>query len=223
MTKDERNEADGCFSTACCYYIHRAYVMTAKKAPDIRKEEIFEAALICFNHKGYYGTSIDDIAAQAEISKGGIYHHFSSKKNLFIELFNSRVNRYFDVLKANIERVNDPAERIRDFVAKSEQIFQQNLDILKFSLEFMTLSTRDPDIREAVTEVYRNRVKIFARILTEGIDAGSFKGLDAEAVARTLYFLSMGFFLSYFTVNLDFDMTKQHSINMKTILEGIKK
>lgn len=197
--------------------------MTAKKAPDIRKEEIFEAALACFNHKGYYGTSIDDIAAQAEISKGGIYHHFSSKKNLFIELFNSRVNRYFDVLKANIERVNDPAERIRDFVAKSEQIFQQNLDILKFSLEFMTLSTRDPDIREAVTEVYRNRVKIFARILTEGIEAGSFKGLDAEAVARTLYFLSMGFFLSYFTVNLDFDMTKQHSINMKTILEGIKK
>jgi len=202
---------------------HNIYTMTTKKAPDIRKEEIFEAALHCFNHKGYYGTSIDDIAAQAEISKGGIYHHFSSKKSLFIELFNSRVNRYFDVLKANIDSVTDPAERIQDFVEKSEQIFQQNLDILKFSLEFMTLSTRDPDIREAVTQVYQNRVNIFTRILTEGIEAGSFKELEAEAVARTLYFLSMGFFLNYFTVNIDFDLKKQHSINMKTILEGIKR
>jgi AcrR family transcriptional regulator len=197
--------------------------MTAKKAPEIRKEEIFEAALHCFNHKGYYGTSIDDIAAQAEISKGGIYHHFPSKKSLFIELFNSRVNRYFDVLKANIDSVTGPAERIQDFVEKSDQIFQQNLDILKFILEFMTLSTRDPDIRKAVTQVYRNRVNIFTRILTEGVEEGSFKKLEAKSVARTLYFLSMGFFLNYFTVNIDFDLKKQHSINMKTILEGIKK
>jgi len=197
--------------------------MTAKKAPDIRKEEIFEAALHCFNHKGYYGTSIDDIAAQAAISKGGIYHHFPSKKSLFIELYQSRVNRYFDVLKANIDSVTDPAERIRDFVEKSDQIFQQNLDILKFSLEFMTLSLRDPHIRKAVTRVYRNRVNIFTRILTEGIEEGSFKKLEARGVARTLYFLSMGFFLNYFTVDIDFDLKKQHSINMKTILEGIRK
>ncbi|MCX5897673.1 MAG: TetR family transcriptional regulator C-terminal domain-containing protein, partial [Proteobacteria bacterium] len=123
----------------------------------------------------------------------------------------------------NIDSVTDPAERIQDFVEKSEQIFQQNLDILKFSLEFMTLSTRDPEIREAVTQVYQNRVKIFTQIITDGIEAGSFKELEAEGVARTLYFLSMGFFLNYFTVNIDFDLKKQHSINMKTILEGIKR
>jgi len=199
------------------------YKMTAKKAPDIRKEEIFKAALHCFNHKGYFGTTIDDIAEQAGISKGGIYHHFSSKKSLFIELFNSRVNRYFDVLKTNIGSVTEPAERIRDFVKKSDQIFQQNLDILKFILEFMTLSTRDPDIRKAVTRVYQDRVNIFTRILSEGTEKGAFKKIEARSVARTLYFLSMGFFLNYFTVNIDFDLKKQHSINMKTILEGIRK
>jgi AcrR family transcriptional regulator len=199
------------------------HAMTAKKAPEVRKEEIYEAALHCFNRKGYYGTSIDNIAAQAEISKGGIYHHFSSKKSLFIELFNSRVNSYFEVLTANIDSVTGPAERIRDFVEKSDQIFQQNRDVLKFFLEFMTLSTRDPAIRKAVTRVYKNRVTIFTRILSEGIEEGSFKKLEARSVARTLYFLSMGFFLNYFTVNIDFDLKKQHSINMTTILEGIRK
>ncbi len=33
--------------------------MTAKKAPELRKEEIFNAALFCFNQNGYYETSID--------------------------------------------------------------------------------------------------------------------------------------------------------------------
>ena len=195
--------------------------MTAKKSPELRKEEIFEAALYCFNKKGYYETSIDDIATRAGISKGGVYHHFTSKKSLFIDLFQCRVNRYFDMLKTNIKSITDPAERIQEFVAKSEEIFQKNLDVLKFSLEFITLSTRDQEIREAVTQVYKNRVNIFAKILTEGVEAGSFKRLDARGVAHTLYFLSMGFFLTYFTVNIDFDLKKQHSINMQTILNGI--
>lgn len=195
--------------------------MTAKKDPEIRKEEIFEAALYCFNKKGYYETSIDDIAARAEISKGGVYHHFASKKKLFVDLFKCRVNRYFEELKANIKNIADPAERIREFAAKSEEIFQKNLDILKFSLEFITLSTRDQDIRKAVTQVYQNRVRIFAGILKEGVAAGAFRKLDAQSVARTLYFLSMGFFLTYFTVAIDFDVTKQHRINIQTILNGI--
>ena len=61
--------------------------MAINKAPEQRREEIFEAALSCFNLNGYYQTSIDEIAAQAGISKGGIYHHFKSKKELVIELF----------------------------------------------------------------------------------------------------------------------------------------
>ncbi len=195
--------------------------MTAKKHPDLRKEEIFEAALDCFIKKGYYETSIDDIAARAGISKGGIYHHFRSKKRLFIELFQCRINRYFETLKATIKSISDPAERIQEFVAKSEEIFAKNRAILKFSLEFIMLSMRDPDIRKAVTQVYRNRVNLFAGILKQGVATGAFRKLDAPSVARTLYFLSMGFFLTYFTITIDFDVTKQHGINMQTILKGI--
>ena len=76
--------------------------MTAKKSPELRKEEIFNAALACFNQKGYYETSIDEIAAAAGITKGGLYHHFASKKSLFIELFHTVVNRYFETLKNKI-------------------------------------------------------------------------------------------------------------------------
>ena len=108
--------------------------MTTKKAPELRKEEIFNAALFCFNQNGYYETSIDDIAARAGITKGGIYHHFSSKKTLFIDLFHTVANRYFETLKLKIHQPSDASRHMQDLVKKSDEIFNENMDILKVLL-----------------------------------------------------------------------------------------
>jgi len=45
-----------------------------------------QAALACFAQKGYYQTSMDDIVAQSELSKGALYWHFKSKQELFVAL-----------------------------------------------------------------------------------------------------------------------------------------
>jgi len=197
--------------------------MAKNKAPAVRREEIFEAALRCFNKSGYYKTSIEAIAGEAGISKGGVYHHFASKKILFIELFHAKVNAYFDRVTANIQEIADPADRIRSLVQRSEKELHENKDILKFCLEFVAESTRDSDIRSEVTSMYKNRVTTVARIIRQGIAAGTFKDTDAESISRIFYFLSMGFFLTRFTVNLDFDPILQHSVNMDTIFTGIQK
>lgn len=47
---------------------------------------IADAALRCFTTKGYYGTSIDDIASLASTSRATLYQYFESKESIFIEL-----------------------------------------------------------------------------------------------------------------------------------------
>ena len=73
--------------------------MQTRKTQGNRKEKILEAALLCFNNKGYYKTSIDDIALKGNISKGGIYYHFKSKEQLFLGLFHFRLKKYIEQLK----------------------------------------------------------------------------------------------------------------------------
>jgi len=51
-----------------------------KNKSEKRKEEILEAALKCFNKKGYYRTSIDEIAHKTGLTKGAVYYYFKSKK-----------------------------------------------------------------------------------------------------------------------------------------------
>ena len=51
------------------------------------KENILNAALKLFAEKGYHGTSINDIAKAANISKGLAYNYFESKKQIIEAIF----------------------------------------------------------------------------------------------------------------------------------------
>jgi len=197
--------------------------MAVNKAPEQRREEIFEAALSCFNRNGYYQTAIDEIAARAGISKGGIYHHFKSKKELVIELFRNRVNSYFEYLTEQVRGAADAAQGLNVLVEKSGEIFQEHEPVLRFCLEFVAMSSREPAFREEVAAMYRHRVATVSALIQEGTRTGIFRQVDPEGVARALYFLSMGFFLSYFTVPVDFDLQEQHRLNLQTIMDGLIK
>jgi len=51
-----------------------------------RRSAILDAALTAFSQKGYYATSLDDIAGEAGVSKALIYEHFASKQELHADL-----------------------------------------------------------------------------------------------------------------------------------------
>src|SRR3954469_22159596 len=51
-----------------------------------RHQRIIDAAEKVFSSKGYHGTLVDEIAAEAETSKGGVYFHFPNKQAIFLAL-----------------------------------------------------------------------------------------------------------------------------------------
>jgi AcrR family transcriptional regulator len=193
------------------------------KRPSVsRKENILEAALQCFNKYGYYKTSIDMIAERGKISKGGIYYHFSSKEDLFLELFDFKVNSYFEQLKMYVQSKKDPAERILALAKRTGDLYTENSDFFKFCLEFLSMGVREPGIRRGMTHFYKNTVKTFIELINEGITTGRLKKMDPEKTARVMYFLIMGTFFTYFSTNIDFDLIDQETFNMEALLRGIQ-
>jgi AcrR family transcriptional regulator len=47
-------------------------------------EAILDSAAACFLESGYAATSLDSVARRARVTKGAIYHHFASKRDLFM-------------------------------------------------------------------------------------------------------------------------------------------
>ncbi len=187
-----------------------------------RKESIFEAAVHCFNEKGYYETTIDTIAAEAKISKGGIYYHFKSKKSLFIELFQYRVYKYFNFLKRYAAEIDNPEERLRLFINKASSIQKENSDFFKFCIEFLSMGVRDQEIRGVMTDFYKESVGTFKSYVDEGIQTGKFNPHDSEKTALAIYFLFMGVFFTYFSVNVEYDLIDQHSFQLNNIFKTLK-
>jgi AcrR family transcriptional regulator len=189
-----------------------------------RKELIFEAALVCFTEKGYEGTTMEAIINAAGMSKGGLYHYFKSKRELFLELFHFRVNRYFEQMKTYIIQDDSPEERLKKLILKAGEILKQNEDFYKFCLEFLAMGVRDQEIRRTMTDFYRSSLETFKGIIEDGIKADNFESdLDSEMTARAFYLLVMGVFFTYFSIDVDFDILAQQNFQISRILNGIKK
>ena len=112
---------------------------------------------------------------------------------------------------------------MRMFINKSSQILKENEDFFKFCLEFLSLGVREPAIRDVMTIFYKDSTDTFRQLLREGVKSGRFKDLGLDRVARTIYFLFMGVFFTYYSVNVDFDLNKQHKFHINNILTALSK
>ncbi|MDQ3770433.1 MAG: TetR/AcrR family transcriptional regulator [Actinomycetota bacterium] len=78
-----------------------------------KRSAITRAARTVFGREGYVASSIDAIAAEANVSKRTIYNHFDGKEQLFCELMVESATQVADRFVADVERAftGDDAER----------------------------------------------------------------------------------------------------------------
>jgi len=67
-----------------------------------RRDQLIGVALMCFAEKGFEGTSIEEIAARAEVSKPVIYEHFGGKEGLYAVVVDREVNTLLHALRASV-------------------------------------------------------------------------------------------------------------------------
>jgi AcrR family transcriptional regulator len=59
------------------------------------RRHLLEAAAIVFAQKGFHAATLDEAAAAAGFTKGAVYSNFKSKDDLFLALFDDRIERQF--------------------------------------------------------------------------------------------------------------------------------
>lgn len=64
-----------------------------------RRDQLIGVARVCFAEKGFDGTSIEEIAARAEVSKPVIYEHFGGKEGLYAVVVDREVNTLLHALR----------------------------------------------------------------------------------------------------------------------------
>ena len=98
---------------------------------DRRLNKILDHATEVFCHKGYEGASMRDLSRASGMSLAGLYHYFRSKERLLYLIQKHTFSRIVEELKARLDGVIDPEQRLRIFVLNHLEYFMSNQSGLK--------------------------------------------------------------------------------------------
>jgi AcrR family transcriptional regulator len=180
---------------------------TAEENDRIRRETtelILETALSLFCEKGYYSTSIDNIAKQAEISKGLLYHYFKSKADVLAALVELRINDVLVVMNRAAAQ-KTPVEQIRYIVEGALADVRDQPDVFRFYLNLFTQPRLDPIAVKYTQKLMDEQARQFK------VQTKMFEALGVEnPQQRSLYFSAtlQGVMLMYSTYPKSFPLSQ---------------
>jgi AcrR family transcriptional regulator len=147
-------------------------------APD-RRAAILRAAMEAFATRGYHGTSIDDVASAAGISKALIYEHFPSKQALHATLIAQQADELFARLAAAADPELDPEQRLRNGV----DAFLGFIEERREAWRALVRDAADPDLGDVVERVQRQATAAIVELMRP---PGGAAHADVEMVAQML-------------------------------------
>lgn len=155
---------------------------------------IKDAATALFLEKGYQATSMDDVAAAAQVSKQTIYTHFANKEALFADLVlgnASRVDAFVAEL-ADIARDDDMAAALKK-IARRYASFVIRPEVLRLRRLVIGEAGRFPELaREYYERVPQRVYSALAEVLSAYAAKGKLKVADPTLAAHHFAWLTLG-------------------------------
>jgi AcrR family transcriptional regulator len=128
---------------------------------DERRRAILHSAQEVFAGRGYHGSSIDEIAQAAGISKALIYEHFPSKKDLHVSLLDMHVQELFERL-AGAAATDDPGDvRLRNGL----DAFLGWVEEQRGAFRMVFRDAADPEVADVVRRVQTQATAAVAALM----------------------------------------------------------
>ena len=150
--------------------------MRVTKEPEVRRQEILDAALMLFGEKGYERTSIADIAKAVGVAQGLCYRYFPSKE----ALFDCAVDEYASLLVGQLrDAAVDERHTLRELIERMPATVEEPGS--KYYLAFHSTENRKFHAQLAL-KVCEKLVPPVTKLLCEARQRGEI-ALDAPQTA----------------------------------------
>lgn len=146
-------------------------------------ERIVDAALRLFTERGYFNTTVPDVARAAQVSVGSIYHHFKDKEDvaraLYLELI-ARMERALTEIAGGHARAHD---RCRAVVAMLFELTESDRDAMDFMLY-----AKHRDFLPSERPVCSSKpFETLRKFVQEGMARGEIRQMDVMVATSSLF------------------------------------
>lgn len=195
--------------------------------PEDKKQAITDIALEHFAQRGYEKASTNQMIQQAGISKGILFHYFSSKKNLYVTVLDHCLNRLGSFMKE--EQAKLPADLFKRIMRISEVKMRFFLQYpLMYKLIVEAFSSQAPD--ELSEEISKRRMAIasLTSVTFDDVDTSAFReGIDPsrafDLVVTAVNALSHRFMAEHCaSANRGLDQLERYTNELRLYLEMLQ-
>ena len=149
-----------------------------------KRRAILRAAIAVFAEKGYHACRVQDVASEAGVAYGLVYHYFSSKEELLETIFRSTWRRLLDGLNEIAESGERAAEQVHRVCALVLRAWLADPDLVRVLVREVA---RSPQLQREVDEV-AHAFAALERIVAGGQQRGELRpDVDPRLAAWILY------------------------------------
>jgi TetR/AcrR family fatty acid metabolism transcriptional regulator len=135
--------------------------------------KIIKAAIKVFAKNGFYNSRVSEIAKEAQVADGTVYLYFKNKDDILIRLFEEEMDKIINAMREEVEKIPDPAERLRKFAFVHLNMVREN----KYLAEVIQVELRQSS---KFMHEYKNRkfieyLNIISGIVKDGQRSGRFR------------------------------------------------
>ncbi|MET3289361.1 TetR/AcrR family transcriptional regulator [Brevibacillus fluminis] len=191
------------------------------KRDQITRQLILKAALECFSKNGYVNTSLNDIVKISGISKGGIYWHFKSKEEMFVQMIEEEYEPWLNTIHSALSILSDPLEKLK----KYGELFYSQIDLPVFKLMPESYwGEVGEQYRDRLNQCYSKDDELIYAVFTEAIANNQLRITDAKALTWIYISMLEGLFaeLSLRSEKKD-ELVAYFEKGIDIFLEGIKR
>ncbi len=156
-----------------------------------RREQILEAAMICFAKRGFHQTCMHDISAEAGISVGLIYRYFKSKEEVIAALATEH--------KKHIAELLERAEQAPTLLEAMEILFTSHCEVQSpqiisaFVVDLFAEASRNARVAKIVRSVIKTKADGVADLIARSPEGRKLAPwLDAHQIAEMIFAVNDG-------------------------------
>ena len=149
-----------------------------------KRSAILAAALGLFSRYGLHGTTVDQVAAQARVSKSNLLYHFANKEELYVQALRDLLDDWLEPLRA-FSAEQDPAAAVSTYIAAKIAFSRDRPDASRlFCLEMIQGA---PLLRDELAGELRRLVDAKAEVVRVWIADGRLAPVDPHHLVFALW------------------------------------
>jgi len=161
------------------------------------KEKIIHESLKLFSLKGFTSTSIQDILAAANTSKGGFYNHFSSKEDLFYQVLDEARLIWRERNLIGLKQAESSLEKVTILLRNYKDRYLKDADNFPGGCVFITLavelSDQLPQLSKEIEKGFVGLKNLYKRLLDESKESGELNtNVNTDAITEMIFNSMLG-------------------------------